>query len=174
MDMKEMKSEIVIDLSCKTGDENLSFPARFENIQMQWCSLLEHAFELGQRNPFAQEFMVQASDGGWKPSDELSKTRQFYGQLLALSRISDHFFDELQLIWNMAAAQVAQEELDVQTEEPINTAWRIASLEHALSEEKAWSEKLDAENRALKEKLGLDTAPVLQDAIKQALVKGNS
>lgn len=163
-----MSSQIIFNASKSDTYSLVPLPVQFDCIHEAWCRLLNRTFELGQWNPFAQEFMVEV-DGGYQLSDELLRTGHFYHDLKAVAVLVDGFAKDITILWNMLVDAYKA----VPKEEPEDSVWKVASLEHALTEEKAWNEKLCKENQELKARLDAFIAHhpdfSLENAIKKAL-----
>lgn len=164
----DMSSQIIFNASKSDTYSLIPLPVQFDRIHEAWCRLLNRTFELGQRNPFAQDFMVEADDG-YQVSDELSGTGHFYRNLKVVAVLMDDFSKDITILWNMLVDAYKA----VPEKEPEDPVWKVTALEHALTEEKAWNEKLCKENQELKAKLDafVELHPnfFLENAIKKAL-----
>ena len=172
--MDAMKSEIIFDPhKCKSNDDLMPFPEQFERIRKGWCVLIDHAFMLGRRNPFAPELMVEVP-GGFQVSDELSEVDGFDEAVTTLDTLSNDFADDLQQVWNMGADAV---EAIGDAEEPKDLVWQIIELQRLLDQqkclldqEKAWNGQLQQENIKLKAQVE-ELTPVKRNPLSESIAQ---
>ena len=116
--------------------------------------LLELAFELGQRNPYAIELMMKQTDGFSRVSEDLRGAAEFKEHIQIMDTLVWDFHKNLDHLSQAAEAITESGVLDSMDASEDALA-QVEQLSRALEEEKAYNARLEGEVGELKRQLAL-------------------
>lgn len=167
-----LRLEILLQGSSRVPQTALDL---LEDLIEAWLVLTKEAFELGQRNSRAEQFLVEGEDDTLEVSDEIVGAQSFVKILDESSDCTQMLCTEIaKLLLREPALQDGSRSLVSQKDlidEPKELAWQLVALTHSLESEKAWTQELERRNTELKERLRLlEAKSPLSSAIIQMLL----
>ena len=145
--------------SAESNEHNLL--GMFDGYSGGFLALLDAAFVLGTRNPFAEGLFAENGEDFFEIDMSLWDSEMFVGPFTVLYDDSELIRKVLEDIGAELDAYRADAEVKA-TEEPAESVSQILALEHSLEIEKTWSEvkeeenaKLETQLRRLKRKIAL-------------------
>lgn len=136
--------------SAESNEHNLL--GMFDGYSGGFLALLDAAFVLGTRNPFAEGLFAENGEDFFEIDKSLRDSEMFVGPFTVLYDDSELIRKVLEDIGVELDTHRADAEVRA-TEQPMESVSQILALEHSLEIEKTWSEAKEEENEMLKTQL---------------------